>query len=285
MMHTSQITVQSLACIDVQCLRTCFNAAFKNYYKPILLSREEFSEKLITEAIDLKLSFGIFAQDELVGFILNGVDISGHQKVAYNTASGILPEYRGYKLSYLLYEQSISELKKAGVNKIILEVIEQNVAAKKVYEHFGFNITRKLNSYAGKPVLRELAAVEIETLASPDWELIRKNCEWKPSWQYSTNCIKRAQSNYTLQVASSNKQPVAYCISNFNTGMVAHFGCSEIDSKEKYLSALFSQVNGVNNQQNTSVINVDTNALYANTFLLSIGLSRYFTSTEMELVL
>jgi len=285
MIHTSQITVQSLACVDVQTLRSCFNAAFKNYYTPIQLTREQFADKIITEAIDLKLSFGIFDGDELVGFILNGIDIAGNQKVTYNAGSGILPEYRGYKLSYLLYEHSIKQLKEAGVTKIILEVIEQNIPAIKIYQHFGFVVTRKLNSYMGKPVLREQLPVEIETLASPDWELIRKNCEWKPSWQYSTNCIKRAQSNYTLQVASSNKLPVAYCISNFSTGTIAHFGCSEIDAKEKYLSALFKQVNGLNNNQYTSVINVDTNALYANTFLLSIGLSRYFTSCEMELVL
>jgi ribosomal protein S18 acetylase RimI-like enzyme len=285
MIHTSQITVQSLACVDVQTLRSCFNAAFKNYYISLQLNREQFAEKLITEAIDFKLSFGIFDGDELVGFILNGIDIAGNQKITYNASSGILPEYRGFKLSYMLYEHSIQQLRQASVSKIILEVIEQNIPAIKIYQHFGFVVTRKLNSYMGRPVLRELPPVEIETLASPDWELIRKNCEWKPSWQYSTNCIKRAQSNYTLQVATNNKQQVAYCISNFSTGTVAHFGCSEIDAKEKYLSALFKQVNGVNNNQYTSVINVDTNALYANTFLLSIGLSRNFTSCEMELVL
>ncbi|MEO6732198.1 MAG: GNAT family N-acetyltransferase [Ferruginibacter sp.] len=284
-MPSPVITVQSLACIDVQILRNCFNTAFKNYYTPIQFNRNEFADKLMTEAIDLKLSFGIFDGDQLVGFILNGIDQAGAQKVAYNTASGILPEYRGNKLSYLLYEHSIQQLKESGVDRIILEVIEQNVPAIKIYQHFGFTLTRKLNSYVGKPVLREQVPIEIQTLPSPDWELIKKNCEWKPSWQYGTNCIKRAQSSYTLQVASSNKQPVAYCISNFNTGTVAHFGCNEIEYKEKYLSALFMQVNGVHNNHSTKVINVDTNALYANTFLLSIGLSRFFTSCEMDLVL
>lgn len=285
MIQTSQITVQSLACIDIQALRNCFNNVFKNYYVPLQLSRDQFADKLSTEAVDLKLSFGIFDGDEIVGFVLNGIDIAGNQKITYNAASGILAEYRGYRLSYMLYEHSIQQLKAAGAVKIILEVIEQNIAAIKIFEHFGFTVNRKLNSYVGKPVLREQLLVEIETLSSPDWELIKRNCEWKPSWQYSTNCIKRGQSNYTLQVASSNKLPVAYCISNFNTGTIAHFGCSEIDAKEQYLSALFKQVNGVNNNQTTSVINVDTNALYANTFLLSIGLSRFFTSCEMELVL
>ena len=95
-MHTSHIFAQSLACVDVQTLRNCFNAAFNNYYTPVNLSRQQFSDKLITEAIDLKLSFGIFDTDELVGFILNGIDMSGTQRVAYIAASGILPEYRGY---------------------------------------------------------------------------------------------------------------------------------------------------------------------------------------------
>ena len=283
MMQPSEITIQALACCDVQTLRNCFNSAFKNYYTPIQFTRDQFADKLITEAIDLKLSFGIFDNDELAGFILNGIDIAGSEKIAYNTASGILPEYRGYKLSYLLYEHCIQQLRMAGISKIILEVIEQNAAAIKIYRHFNFTVTRKLNSYNGRPFLREEVPIEIETMRSPDWELIKKNCEWKPSWQFSTNCIKRAQSNYTLQVASNNNGPVAYCISNFSTGTVAHFGCSEVDAKEKYLSELFRQVNGVSDNQYTSVINVDTNALYSNTFLLSIGLARLFTCCEMEL--
>lgn len=284
-MDIAQITVQPLACVDMQALRSCFNASFSNYYKPVQFSREQFSDKVITEAIDLKLSFGVFNADELVGFILNGIDGTGNQKIAYNTANGILPEYRGYELSYLLYKNSIEQLKQAGITKILLEVIEQNIPAIKIYQSFGFITTRKLNSYKGVPVLNELQPIEIETLPTPDWELIQKNCEWKPSWQFSTNSIKRAQSNYTQQVAFSNNKPVAYCISNFDTGTVAHFGCCALDCKEIFLASLFSQVRAGSTNQHISVINVDSNALYANTFLLSIGMSRSFTSCEMELAL
>ena len=280
-----QISVQSLACVDLQTIQHCFNASFKNYYTPVQLDKHQIAEKLITEAIDLKLSFGIFNGDELIGFMLNGIDMAGNQKVAYMAASGILPEYRGYKLFYQLQEHSIQELKKAAVNKVVLEVIEQNTAAIKIYERFNFVVNRKLNSYAGKLILHDLQPVEIEVLPTPDWELIRKNCEWKPSWQFGTNCIKRAQSTYKLLVAYSNKLAVAYCISNFDTGTVAHFGCCELEHKEIYLSALFNKIKEISNTQNISVVNVDTNACYANTFLLSIGLSRLFTSCEMELVL
>lgn len=284
-MPNSHITVQSLACTDVQILRSCFNASFQQYYVPLHLSKEQFADKITAEAIDLKLSFGLFDQEELVGFILHGIDIIGNQKIAYNAGIGILPEYRGYKLSYRLYEHSISQLKKEGIGKAILEVVEQNIPAIKTYLRMGFNVTRKLNSYQGKPILNDPMAIEVETLPSLDWELIRKSCEWNPSWQYSTNCIKRALSEYTLQIVRQDKEPVAYCIANFNTGRIAHFGCVNIEFKEKYLAALFNQVNGVNTDHMTSVINVDTNALYANTFLLSIGLSRLCTACEMEMAL
>ncbi len=285
MIDISKFTVESLACADLQSLRKCLNTSFKNYYTPIQFTKDQFSDKLITEAIDLKLSFGVFLKDELVGFILNGIEGNHNQKWAYNTANCILPEYRGYKLSYLLFQHSIQQLTLEGITKIMLEVIEQNFAAIKVYEHYGFAVNRKLNSYQGTPVFKDAPPVEIETLVAPDWELINKNCEWKPSWQYNTNCIKRDQSNYTLQVALHNKKKVAYCISNFETGTVAHFGCCEPDCKEIYLTALFRQVSGLNSAQSISVINVDANALYANTFLLSLGMSRKFTSCEMELAL
>ncbi|MDO9376612.1 MAG: GNAT family N-acetyltransferase [Bacteroidota bacterium] len=285
MMPNSHITVQSLACTDVQTLRNCFNASFRQYYVPLQFTKEQFAEKITTEAIDLKLSFGIFDEDLLVGFILHGIDSVGNQKVAYNAGTGILPDYRGHKLSYLLYEYSIGQLKKAGVTKTILEVVEQNMPAIKSYVRMGFSVTRKLNSYQGRPILNEVPSIEIETLPAPDWALIKRSCEWNPSWQYNTNCIKRAQSNYKLQVARCDQQPVAYCISNLETGRIAHFGCCDIEYKEKYLSALFNEVNGVNGDHLTSVINVDTNALYANTFLLSIGLRRLFTACEMEMAL
>jgi len=73
-MDNAQYTIQSLALVDLLALRNCFNSSFMNYYIPVQLSREQFADKLITEAIDLKLSFGVFNEEELVGFILNGID-------------------------------------------------------------------------------------------------------------------------------------------------------------------------------------------------------------------
>ena len=48
MMPNSHITVQSLACTDIQTLRNCFNASFQQYYVPLQLTKEQFADKITT---------------------------------------------------------------------------------------------------------------------------------------------------------------------------------------------------------------------------------------------
>ena len=283
MLIAATASFRTLASIDTQTLRTCFNEAFKQYYVPLQLSAVQFQEKLWSEAIDLNLSFGVFINDRLAGFILNGIDIIDNKKVAYNAGTGILPEYRGGHLCYSLYEYCIERLQKAGVTRIVLEVIEQNAAAIKTYERLGFTVTRKLNSYKGRPTLTLPRPVKIETIPVVLWDVLQVKCEWKPSWQFSIRSIKRLQNKYTLQVAYCNDKWVAYCIGNFNTGRIAHFGCAEINNKQKYLAALFKEVNDAVPFNTLSIVNIDSNAFYSNTFLLSLGMQRYTTCSEMEM--
>lgn len=283
MLIASDTSIHTLASIDMQTLRTCFNESFKQYYVPLQLCPFQFAEKLQAEAIDLNLSFGIFIEDKLAGFILNGIDIVDNKKCAYNAGTGILPQYRGDRLSYLLYEHCIERLRKAGVTRIVLEVIEQNAAAIKTYERLGFTVTRKLNSYKGRPPLVLPRPVKTETIPFLLWDLLQVKCEWKPSWQFNMRSIKRLQNKYTLQVAFCNDKWVAYCISNLNTGRIAHFGCDEINNKQRYLTALFKEVNDANRLNTLSIVNVDSNAFYSNTFLLSLGMQRFITSSEMEM--
>ena len=104
------ITFHSLNNSSSEAIRNCFNESFKDYFIPFNLSAEQFENKIATEAIDLSLSFGVFENDELAGFILNGIDSIDGIKTAYNAGTGILPQYRGRGLSFSLYEYCIDQL-------------------------------------------------------------------------------------------------------------------------------------------------------------------------------
>lgn len=111
-MMDPKITFRSLAYTDIETLLNCFNGSFKNYYVPLQLTKEQLVGKLYAEAIDMKLSFGAFDTENLVAFILHGLDTVDNKRVAYNGGTGVLPAYRGKQLSYILYEYVLATVKK-----------------------------------------------------------------------------------------------------------------------------------------------------------------------------
>lgn len=280
MINNSQITFQSLASTDIETLLQCFNESFKNYYVPLQLTKEQLADKIYGDAIDLKLSFGAFDNNQLVAFILTGVDTVDDQLVAYNAGTGVLPGYRGRKLSYSLYEYSIQQLKNHGIKKCILEVIDQNMPAIKTYGNIGFSTKRKLISYKGKPECITDPSIEIKPIQQPDWKMVEEMCDWQRSWQYNNNTLKRIWNNYTMLIADADNNAEAYCIVSFKNGRIAHFGSSSNDPR--FLSSLFAHL-GETLDTPLIIINIDEKAEAANTFTSSIKLEKFIIQNEMEM--
>lgn len=260
-------------------IRACFNESFKDYFIPLQLNAEQFHNKLSAEAIDLSLSFGVFENDELTGFILNGIDTINGIKTAYNAGTGILPAFRGKGLSFSLYEFCIAALQKHGVQKTVLEVFQQNTPAIKTYQKAGFHITRAINSYKGRPTAKHIAAVDIREQAQPDWDWINTASTWQPAWQYNNHTLQRAWQQYKLWVAYEKNEAVAFIIFNSASGRVAVFGGTTVSEMETYLTALFVHASSLY-EQDITVVHVGSEA--AENFLQSIGLQAFIYSYEME---
>jgi ribosomal protein S18 acetylase RimI-like enzyme len=268
-----------LRLIAPETIRACFNDSFKDYFIPLQLSAEQFQNKLSAEAIDLSLSFGVFQNDVLAGFILNGIDTIHGIKTAYNAGTGILPAYRGKGLSFSLYGFCIAALQKNAVEKTVLEVFQQNTPAIKTYQKAGFHITRAINSYKGRPTAKHIAAVDIREQAQPDWDWINTASAWQPAWQYNNHTLQRAWQQYKLLVAYEQNKAVAFIIFNPTNGRVAVFGGIPAAETEACLTALFAHT-GALYEQDITVVHVGSAA--AEGFLQSIGLQAFIYSYEME---
>ena len=57
---------------------------------------------------------------------------------------GIVPAFRGRGASYVLAEEMVRVARETGLTRLQLEVLNQNVAARKTYEHVGFTARRRL---------------------------------------------------------------------------------------------------------------------------------------------
>ena len=121
---------KTLGQTDFENIVEAFNDAFADYEIQLQRTKEELLQKIRVEDIDLSLSAGAFDGDTLVGFIFFGIDdhVNGI-KTAWDGGTGVIPAYRGHKLTQRMFEFIQPALKQAGVKKILLEVLENNTVA------------------------------------------------------------------------------------------------------------------------------------------------------------
>jgi len=104
------------------------------YFTPFSFE-EDSIKKIIDNAVSDKY-FGIFINDELVGFyMLRGFD-EGFEVPSYGV--WISDKLSGLGLSKLTLQHAITFCKINSIRKIMLKVHPENIIAKSIYEAFGF---------------------------------------------------------------------------------------------------------------------------------------------------
>ena len=154
-------------------LIAAFLEAFEGYFVKMPEDPEYYRERWQAAGLKFQLSFGAFYQDQLVGFILHGIDRRDSDLIAFNTGTGVIPEFRGRHIVSNIYSHALPILRSAGITKSKLEVIQQNHTAVKVYQRVGFEITRNYKCFQGElatvPSTASVDEIEIDDL---DWAKI-----------------------------------------------------------------------------------------------------------------
>lgn len=137
-----------LSNIDLQQLYTTFNAAFASYFVKFQPTEEEFHYRLKNKIrMDYSVSAGAYDGDQLVGFIIHTSNIYQGIPTAYNGGTGVLPGFRNQKVAEEIYEYLIPKIQTKFLGRILLEVIESNDSAIKLYEKIGFTFSRKMRCF------------------------------------------------------------------------------------------------------------------------------------------
>lgn len=127
----------------------------KNYLEEIEnLEKENFRNeaynlKTLEEIIEDKnyQFIGLFENDFLIGYIIyRSLDIVEIYKIL------IKKEHRGKKLSFLLLRDCIDFASKNKLNKIMLEVRNDNIIAKNLYKHENFKEINIRKDYYHNPL-------------------------------------------------------------------------------------------------------------------------------------
>lgn len=139
--------IRSLEGVGFDTVFRAFERAFADY--EVQFGRGQVRAMLKRRGFDPRLSFAAFDDGEIVAFTLNGAGCYGGAPTAYDTGTGTVAEYRGKGLAQKIFDYSVPRLRRAGVERYLLEVLQHNAAAVAVYAKAGFEVTREFFYYRG----------------------------------------------------------------------------------------------------------------------------------------
>ena len=202
--------IKSLQNTSLDEIVECLNEAFKNYFVEMPREVDFWRKRFHAARVDYAYSFGVFDNHKLVGFILHGIDTLNHVKTAFNTGTGVIATHRSLRLVDKIYDYAFPRLKQIGIQKCMLEVIDENHKAIKVYERIGFRKSRYLRCFRG-----ELSTIQHEfTIEKIDLHTVEKMAapfQKFYSWDNSLQAIhKGAEMFDAFQVSDLHQNLVGY---------------------------------------------------------------------------
>ncbi|SHE36399.1 Ribosomal protein S18 acetylase RimI [Marinitoga hydrogenitolerans DSM 16785] len=188
------------------------NQTFKDYTVPINWTITSFEHDLRENSISLDDSYIVYEKDKPIGFSL--VSIRGVR--GRIDAFGFLKEFRlkGYGSELLYY--TTEKMKWKGITKITLEVVNEEINAKKFYQKHGFKEKRILESFIkyldkiNKPKFKYTITDHkwIHDRAVEALHYIGRN----PNWQREPKTLELSRDRYQMEKIIQKGFTIGYVV-------------------------------------------------------------------------
>lgn len=276
--------IKSLKDIDFNQIYKAFSTAFKDY--EVQLSAEQLKAMLHRRGFVAELSFGAFVGKELVSFTLNGIGTFEGVKTAYDTGTGTLEEYRGKGLAKQIFRYAIPYLTRAGVKRYLLEVLQNNENAVRVYNGLGFITTRNFNYFQYDQANLKIEDTlkrffTIEEISLDDCKNCNTFLDFHPSWQNSFESIGRSKGIFTMLAARHNEQVIGYIIFEDQSGDITQIAVDPMYRRRGIGTALLKEALKHNKGTTFKLINSDIECNAITLFFKSKGIEVLGKQFEM----
>ena len=236
-------TYQCLAGQSYAEIADCLNLAFSDYALPVQLSAEQVEAFFASSGADLRLSYGAFYDNRLIGFMVNACSVYNGERAVFDVATGVVPEHRGKKVFTNLFSFAEEELRKQGVEKYYLEVLQQNQKAINAYQKQGFAICRVFSVLKAPQLAPDSGACPIPQvdLDAIDFEKAHQCVCVPPSFENSTAILMRNPASYAVAYREQENKIGAYCVFRKQRGQLMQLGYADLAQLKEILQWLFSQ--------------------------------------------
>jgi ribosomal protein S18 acetylase RimI-like enzyme len=245
---------------------------------------EKFTAFLKANGFNAALSAGAFTEGKLRGFILNGIREYRGMLTAYDGGTGVTPEYRKRGFVKGAFAFCLPLLKTAGVKAYVLEVIESNEPALRLYKSFGFTALRELVCYRIKrdKLKAADAGVRITDAAAVGSDAVAF-WDYSPTWQNTFDSVNAVSGQCAAAVMEQNGETAGYGIINTKSGNVYQLAVESGSRGTGMGSRLLRTLAHQTEAEYISLLNVDLSCGSMLGFLEKLGFEEYVRQYEMEL--
>ena len=274
--------IKSLDHVEFDEVVECFNDSFAGYFVKMPTSSDFWAKRWNAGRVDYSFSYGMFDDNKLVGFIINGIDHRNGFLTAFNSGTGVLPSYRGRKIVKQLYDYAIPKLIAGGIQLCALEVIDENNKAIKAYQSVGFEIVKTLKCYSGdlKTDVFQKIAVNKIPFENIDWNKLPNQQFY--SWDNQRNAIEILKSEYECFEVVDDGKELGIFIINPKNGSLAQFDVVNETSQDDW-KKLFSAIKNI--VPTIKINNIDDRLRNKILAIENQGLNNTIDQYEMEFLI
>lgn len=159
--------------------------SFADYFVKVPDDVSFWENRWKTNRVQYDLSIGTFDGDNLVAFMVIGVDKRNGKRVAFNAGTGVIPQYRGQRLVKQMYDFAMPIFEKSGINELALEVITKNIKAIKAYQSVGFKVDKLYQCFQSNDIdLDTFVEYSFTEVTQPNWEKYEAFTKEQYCWEF-----------------------------------------------------------------------------------------------------
>lgn len=278
--------IQTLRNSSLHSICKAFAEAFADY--EVQLTDEQLIQMLQRKGFDPALSFAAFEADKIIAFTLNGIGEFNGVRTAYDIGTGTLKEFRGQGLASKIFQYSIPHLNKNHIAQYLLEVLQHNTHAVKVYLKLGFKVTREFHYFKQQvsTVKNKIAGYgstcSIHPISIHELEKLAHFQDFCASWQNSFEAVARNPEKFIILGAhNTHDKLTGYCILEPDTGDIAQIAVEQLHRRKGIASLLLHDALKRNACDIIKVINTDVKCHTLTCFLESKNINPKGRQFEM----
>ncbi len=282
----SELTIRSLTNIPITTMHNAFTEAFSDYEVKLEMPLEKFREMILIRDIKSEYSIGCFYKKNLVGFILTGYREINGRKIAYDGGTGVKKDFRRKGIAEQLLKHLIDFLKEKKLDVFMLEVLENNKPAIRLYEKHGFIKTRRLEcfeieKYNFTAKFEDSYTIKNNKGISKEIDLDKYEL-YLPSWQNADKSIENNSKNYSFQAVELNGQIVCFGYIHKKRGDIPQIGILSEWKNNGIEKLLLFSLSAKTKSEKLLILNVEENN-YLSKILQKEGFKNFVIQWEMKL--